>query len=516
MKIKKHILIPLMVLLLFGSMDAMAAIEQAIQVKGKVVDNIGEPVIGANVVVKGTTTGVITSIDGSFAIDAVKGSTIVVSFIGYLSQEVKVTGNFLNITLENNTELLDEVVVVGYGVQKKKLVTGATVEVKGDEVAKRNTISPLSALQNQSPGVNIVASSGQPGDGFKVNIRGAGTNGDTAPIYVIDGVAGGDINSLNPADIERIDVLKDAASSAIYGARAANGVILVTTKQGKEGKVQVSYDGNIGWQNVVKMPVMLTAKEYMAVQDQINFNAGVSPFNWSQYLDADLLESYQNGSNPGTNWLELLRNKNAITTSHSVNVTGGSELSKFSTGVGYQYQDGIFGGPVKSDYSRFTIRLNSEHILWKNKDLDIIKFGENVYYQHTSNQGIQIGNQYSNSIYSMMGANPLVPLYNSQGELFDYDDLIAQGSGSMGLLGLNQYINNPMNTLLNTTSGNPAFFQGVSVTSSLSDRMTRSTLVICPAVSSDTSARRTVCIVSPGLIIISIAEKSLSNIVSMT
>lgn len=137
-----------------------------------------------------------------------------------------------------------------------------------------------------------------------------------------------------------------------------------------------------------------------------------------------------------------------------MNVTGGSELSKFSTGVGYQYQDGIFGGPVKSDYSRFTIRLNSEHILWKNKDLDIIKFGENVYYQHTSNQGIQIGNQYSNSIYSMMGANPLVPLYNSQGELFDYDDLIAQGSGSMGLLGLNQYINNPMNTLLNTTSGN--------------------------------------------------------------
>ena len=147
-----------------------------------------------------------------------------------------------------------------------------------------------------------MASSGQPGDGFKVNIRGAGTNGDTAPIYVIDGVAGGDINSLNPADIERIDVLKDAASSAIYGARAANGVILVTTKQGKEGKVQVSYDGNIGWQNVVKMPDMLTAKEYMAVQDQINFNAGVSPFNWSQYLDADLLESYQNGSNPGTNW----------------------------------------------------------------------------------------------------------------------------------------------------------------------------------------------------------------------
>ena len=435
---------------------SMEVMQQTKRITGTVKDATGMEVIGANVIVKGTTNGVITDLDGKFSLEAAPGSIIEISYIGYMTQEIPVTAQTsdLQITLKEDSQSLDEVVVVGYGVQKKKLVTGATVEVKGDEVAKRNTISPLSALQNQSPGVNIVASSGQPGDGFKVNIRGAGTNGDTAPIYVIDGVAGGDINSLNPADIERIDVLKDAASSAIYGARAANGVILVTTKQGKEGKVQVSYDGNIGWQNVVKMPDMLTAKEYMAVQDQINFNAGVSPFNWSQYLDADLLESYQNGSNPGTNWLELLRNKNAITTSHSVNVTGGSELSKFSTGVGYQYQDGIFGGPVKSDYSRFTIRLNSEHILWKNKDLDIIKFGENVYYQHTSNQGIQIGNQYSNSIYSMMGANPLVPLYNSQGELFDYDDLIAQGSGSMGLLGLNQYINNPMNTLLNTTSGN--------------------------------------------------------------
>lgn len=435
---------------------SMEVMQQTKRITGTVKDATGMEVIGANVIVKGTTNGVITDLDGKFSLEAAPGSIIEISYIGYMTQEIPVTAQTsdLQITLKEDSQSLDEVVVVGYGVQKKKLVTGATVEVKGDEVAKRNTISPLSALQNQSPGVNIVASSGQPGDGFKVNIRGVGTNGDTAPIYVIDGVAGGDINSLNPADIERIDVLKDAASSAIYGARAANGVILVTTKQGKEGKVQVSYDGNIGWQNVVKMPDMLTAKEYMAVQDQINFNAGVSPFNWSQYLDADLLESYQNGSNPGTNWLELLRNKNAITTSHSVNVTGGSELSKFSTGVGYQYQDGIFGGPVKSDYSRFTIRLNSEHILWKNKDLDIIKFGENVYYQHTSNQGIQIGNQYSNSIYSMMGANPLVPLYNSQGELFDYDDLIAQGSGSMGLLGLNQYINNPMNTLLNTTSGN--------------------------------------------------------------
>ena len=260
-----------------------------------------------------------------------------------MTQEIPVTAQTsdLQITLKEDSQSLDEVVVVGYGVQKKKLVTGATVEVKGDEVAKRNTISPLSALQNQSPGVNIVASSGQPGDGFKVNIRGAGTNGDTAPIYVIEG---------RYAGVE-VDLV-------------LNGHVFFGSKH-----IRHLY--------------------YILPTD--------------------------------------------------VAVIGYLHFSFFTLFCGNQDN---------------TIRLNSEHILWKNKDQDIIKFGENVYYQHTSNQGIQIGNQYSNSIYSMMGANPLVPLYNSQGELFDYDDLIAQGSGSMGLLGLNQYINNPMNTLLNTTSGN--------------------------------------------------------------
>lgn len=435
---------------------SMEIMQQTKRVTGIVKDATGMEVIGANVIVKGTTNGVITDLDGKFSLDVAPGSIIEISYIGYVTQEIPVTAQTSNlqITLKEDSQSLDEVVVVGYGVQKKKLVTGATVEVKGDEVAKRNTISPLSALQNQSPGVNIVASSGQPGDGFKVNIRGAGTNGDTAPIYVIDGVAGGDINSLNPADIERIDVLKDAASSAIYGARAANGVILVTTKQGKQGKVQVGYDGYVGWQNIVKMPQTLTAKQYMEVQDQINFNAGVAPFDWTKYLDADLLDAYRSGANPGTNWLEALRNENALTTSHSVNITGGSELSKFSTGIGYQYQDGIFGGPVKSDYKRFTLRFNSEHILWKKDDLEIIKFGENLYYQHAAKQGISIGDQYGNSIYSMLSANPLVPMYDKDGNYFDYDDLIAQGTGSTGLLGLNQYIGNPMNSLVNTGSGN--------------------------------------------------------------
>ena len=437
-----------------SAIDAVEAVQQAKKITGVVRDAMG-PVIGANILIKGTTKGVITDIDGNFSLDVEPGATLVVSFIGYTSKEIVVGAeNHYEVTLSEDTEMLEEVVVVGYGVQKKKLVTGATVEVKGEDIASRNTMSALGALQNQSPGVNIQAASGQPGDGFKISIRGAGTNGNTAPLYIIDGVAGGDINALNPADIERIDVLKDAASCAIYGARAANGVIMITTKQGKEGKIQVSYDGNVGWQNVYKRPDLLTAKEYMAVMDQVRFNQGAVPYDWSQYIDADLLEAYQNGSNPGTDWFDEIINDNAITTSHALNIAGGSEFSKFSTGIGYQYQDGVVGNVVKSDFRRFTFRLNSEHVLLRKGDMDVIKFGENVYYQHRQNQGIQIGNQYSNAISDALRANPAIPVRNAAGEYFDYDDLMASGNAANGWLSYNSYSANPIYKMLNTQSGN--------------------------------------------------------------
>ncbi len=365
-------------------------------------------------------------------------------------------GNQSNFTIDliEDADVLEEVVVVGYGVQKKKLVTGATVEVKGDDITKLNTTQVLGALQSQSPGVSIQANSGQPGDRFKIAIRGAGTNGDTKPLYVIDGVSGGDINNLNPADIERIDVLKDAASCAIYGSAAANGVILVTTKQGKEGRVSISYDGNIGWSNVYRLPQMLTAKQYMEVMDLVRFNTGESMRNWSSYFQGqqDLLESYQNGSNPGTNWVEAIRNKNAVTTSHSLNVAGGSDRSKFSIGVGYQYQDGVFGGDyAKSDYRRFTIRVNSDHVVLRSKDgsYDVIKVGENLYYSHKQSQGIQIGNQYNNALSNMLRANPLIPIYNADGSYFGYNDL-----SSMGMFNYTSYASNPILGLVNSQSAN--------------------------------------------------------------
>lgn len=437
-----------------ASVDAIDAVQQAKKITGTVTDAMG-PVIGANVLEKGTTNGVITDIDGNFTLNVQPGATIVVSFIGYQPQEI-VVGNqtSFKIQLKEDTELLDEVVVVGYGVQKKKLVTGATVEVKGEDIAKLNTTQALGALQSQSPGVNIQAVSGQPGDGFKINIRGAGTNGNTAPVYVIDGVAGGDINALNPADIERIDVLKDAASCAIYGSSGANGVILITTKQGKVGKVSVSYDGNIGWANIYKMPDMLNAKEYMAVMDQVAYNNGGQPYDWSKFVDADLLTAYQNGTNPGTDWVKEFRNKNAVVTNHALNVTGGSEFSKFSTGIGYQYQDGAFGGPVKTDYRRFTFRINSEHVIYRKGDMDVIKFGENIYYQHKQNQGVQLGNQYSNDLSNALRAIPLIPVYNENGDFFMYDDLKNFGTSANGILDYTAYASNPMAHMVYNQAGN--------------------------------------------------------------
>lgn len=427
---------------------AVNSVQQSKKVTGNVSDAEG-PIIGASVVEKGNTgNGTVTDLDGNFTLNVKPGATIVITYIGYQKQEIVVgnQSNF-NVTMKTDDKTLEEVVVVGYGVQKKKLVTGSTIEVKGDDIQKMNTTQVLGALQSQTPGVNIQAASGQPGDGFKISIRGAGTNGNTAPLYIIDGVAG-DINNLNPADIERIDVLKDAASCAIYGSAAANGVILVTTKQGKQGKIQVSYDANVGWANVYRMPKMLNAKQYMEVMDQVRFNSGESGYDWKSIMGEDLYNSYMDGSNEGTNWVEAIRNKNAVTTSHSLNVTGGSDRSTFSMGAGYQYQDGVFGNVVKSDYRRFTFRINSEHVIYRNdKGMDVVKIGENIYYQHKQNQGIQIGGQYSNELSNMLRANPAIPMYNADGSYTKAEDL------KNWVDNYNSYSVNPVYKMLNQQSG---------------------------------------------------------------
>ena len=436
-----------LILLLLG----FSALAQTVRVTGTVSDATG-PAVGASVIERGTSNGVITDLDGHFAINVKPGASLEVSSIGYLTQVIPVGDktNF-DVILEEDTELLDEVVVVGYGTQKKKLVTGSTVQVKGDELAKLNTTSALGALQSNTPGMQIMSTSGQPGEGYKVTIRGMGTTGSYEPLYVIDGVAGGSINNLNPSDIESVDVLKDAASCAIYGARGANGVVLVTTKQGKSGKFTVTYDGYYGVQNMLKMTEPLNAQQYMDIMDQVNFNMGREPVDWANTLSPELYNSIKNGTFKGTNWLDEIRNVDAPTTNHALNIVGGTEMSKISLGFSYTDQEGILGKPVASDYSRATFRINSEHVLWKKNGLDIITFGENLTYATSKKSGIGIGNQYWNDVYNALAANPLVPCYNDETEsgYTEYDWL-----ANSGIWNLDVYTGNPVASMYYSSRGN--------------------------------------------------------------
>jgi len=423
--------VQVMVITAFLMMNCLPAMAQSnVTIKGVVSSVVdGEVLIGVNVIQKGTANGTITNFDGEYVLTVPAGSEIEFSYIGYLNQTVQIVAGKTeySVALREDTQSLEEVVVIGYGVQKKKLVTGATVQVSGDNIQKMSTTSALSALQSQTPGVNITQGSGQPGDAFKVTIRGLGTIGNSSPLYVIDGIAGGDINVLNPSDIESIDVLKDAASAAIYGARAANGVILVTTKQGKSGKTSISYDGFVGVQNVYKMPSLLNAKEYMSIMDEMRFNEGNAGYDWANLLPDYLYDAIQNGSWNGTNWLEETRNKNAFTQNHAINLTGGNDASKFALGFSYASQEGIFGKPAASEYDRYTARINSEHVLLKGEGYNIVTIGENLTYSYTERSGIGVGDIYGNDVHNMLVANPLMPVYDQEGNFYDQNSKNREG-----------------------------------------------------------------------------------------
>ena len=396
------------------------------KITGTVVDAQG-PVIGASVVEKGKTgNGVITDFDGNFTLNVSPDATIVISYVGYETQEIKV-GNqsTFNITLSEDDSVLDEVVVVGYGTMKKKLVTGATVQVKGEDIAKLNTTNALEAMQSSTPGVQITSASTQPGKGYKVYIRGIGTIGDSQPLYVIDGVAGGNLDGINPNDIESIDVLKDAASAAIYGSRAANGVILVTTKQGKAGKIEVSYNGAFGWSNAYKRPQMLNAQQFMTIMDEYSFNTSGQTVDFSAFMPQSIVDKAKNGWT-GTDWWDAFKNKNALQQNHSLTVTGGSELSKFSMSYTYTGNEGIMGADRASYYKRHTIRLNSEHVVLKAKDFDAITIGENISIGYNRSHDLAEDGMYWSYIHSLLQTNPMVPMYDDNGDLYTH---VKDGAG---------------------------------------------------------------------------------------
>lgn len=421
------------ILLLFAT---AAAAQQRSRVSGTVTAaDSGEPLTGVSVMAVGTPTGTVTDIDGRFSFEVALPAKLRLSYVGFRTLTINATaGKPMSLRLEPDEHSLDEVMVMGYGVQKKKLVTGATVQVKGDDIARMNTVSALGALASQTPGIDITQSSAMPGEGYKVTIRGLGTTGNASPLYIIDGVTGGDIDALNPGDIESIDVLKDAASAAIYGSRAANGVILVTTKQGRKGKPQISYDGYFGWQNIYREPDLLNAQEYAAIMNEGRYNDGLPAYDFATLVpDWDKIAS---GEWKGTNWLEEARKKNAPVTNHSLNVTGGSDLSTYSIGLSYTWQKGIIGKPVEPDYKRYNVRVNSDHVLIKNGSLNVLKLGENITYSYHESKGISIGDMWSNDIRNFLHTSPFLPLYDDNG---DYHYAIPWETREANPIGLMAY-----------------------------------------------------------------------------
>ena len=404
---------------MFFFFSTLAFAQQGITVSGTVTDN-GDPLTGVTVRVQGANIGTSTDINGKYQLTVPNGDAVLqFSFIGYTTV-VKQVGSLreIDIELTEDSQILDEVVVVGYGTLKKKLVTGATIQVAGESLQKLSTTSPLTALQSQSPGVTIMQDGGQPGSGFTVFIRGLGSNSNSGPLYVIDGVVGGSLTHMSASDIESIDILKDAASSAIYGARAANGVILITTKQGKVGKPVLEYSGYYGQQYMFRKPEMLMAKDYMMLQDELRTNAGQQPYDWERLIGSLWYNRIRSGEWEGSDWVGAWYCPGAPTLSHTFNVTGGNEYSKFSTGYSYLTQDGILGEAVQSNYTRHTFRMNSDHVLLRIKNFDAIKIGQTLLYTYREDHGISS----DRGLHNMLREVPIRPIYDDDGTYYDMDD----------------------------------------------------------------------------------------------
>ena len=328
-------------------------------VTGTVLDMNGEPIIGANIIEKGTTNGIITDINGKFSLQVPSDAVLQISYIGYNTREVAVNDqSSITIKLAEDTQTIEEVVVVGYGVQKRENLTGAVSAIMGDDLMKRPVGQTSVALQGIAPGVTITQQSGQPGqDAGTIRIRGIGTLNDSNPLVLVDGTAM-DLNSVDPNIIESISVLKDAASSSIYGSRAANGVILITTKRAKNKEFSVSYNGYAGWQTPTDLPDKVNAIDHMVMLNEAYKNVGRSPLYTDQYIQ----EYREKGPSdrdhyPDVDWQKAVYNKYAFQQNHFFTLNGGTEKMKLLAAIGYYDQQGI---TPNTDYNRFTVRLNSD------------------------------------------------------------------------------------------------------------------------------------------------------------
>jgi len=384
---------------------------QDIKVTGKVTGDNDQPLSGVSVTLKGTSRGTTTDNNGNFELTVPEDGTLVFSNIGFQSREVPVNSqSVLTIKLAASNTVLDQVVVVGYGTQRKLDVTGSVAQIKGDEISKQASINPISGLQGKLAGVQIT-NSGTPGSAPDIKIRGLGTySSNAAPLYIVDGVWVTDVAFLNPSDIETVSILKDASSEAIYGVRGANGVVLITTKKGGKGKSIISYNGTVGYQVANNIPKMANAFEYATMFNELTRANGGSTF----------LDSSKFGK--GTDWFaQSLRN--AIITNHQASVSGGSDKSTYNLSLGYLSQQGVL---KTNNYSRYTVSFNNDLQLSR-----FVKTGYNVIGTYSRSKDVP------NGIWrSLYNAPPVVPVHFSNGEY-----------GDPGYYGLGQVVTNPQVTL---------------------------------------------------------------------
>jgi TonB-linked SusC/RagA family outer membrane protein len=388
-------------------MSGAAAAAQGL--RGTVKDSSGEPVIGAAVMVEGTSTGTTTDLDGQFVLTAnvAPNAVLVVSSIGYQTQTVYVAGRtVVDIVLEEDAEMLDDVVVIGYGVQKKSVVTASIAKVSSEDLAKAAPIRVDAALKGLAAGVNVTANSGQPGESSRIRVRGTGTINNSDPLYIVDGMPiEGGIDFLNPSDIESIEVLKDAASGAVYGARAANGVILVTTKKGDQGSARVSYNFTYGASSPWREREVLNASEYAMMINEGFLNSGAAPV----YKDP---WSY----GKGTDWQKEVFNYNAPQRQHELSVSGASETVNYYLSLGYNSQEGIVGGNFgRSNYDRLTLRSNTSYILFdKSQERDFLNkatLTSNLSYAKVNSTGISTNSAYGSPLGSALALSPILKVY---------------------------------------------------------------------------------------------------------
>ena len=409
--------------MLLALIVSMTAAAQSAGIVGTVTDGNGEPIIGASVVEKGQPqNGAITNYDGQFAINVKAGTTLVVSYIGFETIEVK-AANGMAIVMKEDDKTLSEVVVIGYGVQKKSVVTAAIAKVSSDDLEGKAPVRVDNALKGLAAGVNVTSSSGQPGAAPRVRVRGTGTINNSDPLYIVDGMPiEGGIDFLNPSDIESIEVLKDAASGAIYGARAANGVVLVTTKKGKLGKTSINYNFSQGWQTAWRRRDVTSATDYAIMQNELRLNGGQAP------LYADPYNLMDTNGNPikgfGTDWQDLVFNDNAPVQNHEVSVSGASEKLNYYLSLGFYDQEGIVGGNYgQSNYQRLSLRSNNIYNVYdasqERNFLNKLDVTVNLAYTRVKSTGISENSEWGSVLGSALYMSPIIAPTVTNKELAD-------------------------------------------------------------------------------------------------